>query len=302
VEVGYVDPVPRAASLHLTLDYQAPYEWNALLAFLSARAVEGVEAVVDGAYFRTVRAGTAQGWLSVRPAKGCALSLEVAPSLGHGLAAVVAKVRRVFDIDAQPHAVDAHLSKDPRLALNVKRHPGLRVPGAFEPFETAVTAILGQQVTLGAGIALAARLVKAFGDETRTPFPSLYRLWPTSVSVARSNEASVAGLGMPSARARTVVLLARALGSGALTFSPATSWEHLRAELLAIPGVGPWTAEYIVMRAGACPDAFPVGDAALARVLGIARKELTADVADAWKPWRSYATLHLWTEPARGRS
>ena len=283
------------SSVRLTLEYRPPYDWAQTLAFLETRAVTGVEEVIDGAYVRTVRVGDRRGWVSVRPSRGNAVSLEVAPSLVHDLLAIVAKVRRLFDLDARPGAIDPHLAKDPRLAPFVKKHPGLRVPGAFEPFETAIAAVLGQQVTVRAGVTLASRLVAALGEDMETPFDGLARLWPTAERVGRAREATLARLGMPGARARTLGLVARAVANGRLELDRPTSPAALDEQLLAIDGVGRWTAQYILMRAAAWPDAFPEGDAALARALGTTRRELTPDVADAWRPWRSYATLHLWT-------
>jgi AraC family transcriptional regulator of adaptative response / DNA-3-methyladenine glycosylase II len=289
-----------ASSVRVLLGYRAPFDWESLKAFLAARAVAGVEAVVDDSYVRTVRIGERRGWISVRPSRerALALSLEVAPSLLPVLMAVVAKTRRLFDLDARPSAIDKHLAVDPRLAHLVKERPGLRVPGAFEPFETAMAAVLGQQVTVGAGVTLASRLVAALGHDVDTPFPNVNRLWPTADRVASASEATLAKLGMPGARARSLAAVARAVVDGRLDLTRPLSPGALEESLLAIAGIGPWTAQYILMRAAAWPDAFPVGDVALAKALGMRDSTWRADTAraaEAWRPWRSYATLHLWT-------
>jgi AraC family transcriptional regulator of adaptative response / DNA-3-methyladenine glycosylase II len=292
----------RRDAIHLRLEYRPPYDWASILAFLATRAVRGVEAVVEGAYVRAVRIGDRRGWIAVRPGKDNGLSLEVAPSLAADLMPIVTRVRRLFDLDARPAAIGAHLRRDGRLAPLLEARPGLRVPGAFDPFEAAALAVLGQQVTVRAAVTLASRLVEALGEDVTTPFAELGRSWPTHDRIARSREATLAKLGMPSARARALLHLAMAASTGSLDLASSSSMAELEARLLAIPGIGPWTAQYILMRAAAWPDAFPVFDAGLAAALGVPRRAVTTDIAAAWRPWRSYATLHLWTDLAGDRS
>jgi AraC family transcriptional regulator of adaptative response / DNA-3-methyladenine glycosylase II len=292
----------RRDAVQVRLEYRAPYDWASILAFLRTRAVRGVEAVVEGAYVRAVRIGDRRGWIAVRPGKDNGLSLEVAPSLAAELLPLVARVRRLFDLDARPAAIAEHLRRDARLAPLVEARPGLRAPGAFDPFEAAALAVLGQQVTVRAAVTLASRLVEAFGEEVATPFAAVGRLWPTLDRLARSREATIARLGMPGARARALLHLAKAASSGSLDLASPSSIAELEAPLLAIPGIGPWTAQYILMRAAAWPDAFPVFDAGLAAALGVPRRDVTTDIAAAWRPWRSYATIHLWTALAGDRS
>jgi AraC family transcriptional regulator of adaptative response / DNA-3-methyladenine glycosylase II len=287
-------PARATEAVRLELGYRPPLDWTALLAFLERRAVRGVEAVMDGAYVRAVRAGTRRGWLVVRPGQGHALSLEVSPSLLHDLVPLVAKVRRLFDLDAHPGVIDRHLSRDARLAPLVRRHPGLRVPGAFEPAETAMQAVLGQQVTVRAGVTLASRLVEAFGEAVEAPFEGVSRVWPTMNDLARRAPEAIASLGIPMARARSILGLARAIADGTVDFAR-PSEADLDATLRALEGVGPWTAEYIRMRCASWPDAFPSADVALAKALGTKPRDVTPGFAEAWRPWRSYATLHLWT-------
>src|SRR5208283_3272364 len=224
-----------------------------------ARAVAGVEAVIDGAYVRSVRVGGRRGWISVRHAAAPrhALSLEVSPSLLPDMMAIVARVRRLFDLDARPSVVDAHLARDPRLAPLVKRRPGLRVPGGFDPVETAIMAILGQQVTVRGGVTVAGRLVAALGDAVVTPFEGVRLLWPTPDRLARTAPSAFASLGMPSARAHALAATVRAFTGGRLALDRPASPGALEAQLLTIPGVGPWTAQYILMRGASWPDAFP---------------------------------------------
>ncbi len=288
-------------AVRLELGYRPPYDWRSILSFLGARAVDGVERVADGAFVRTAHVGARRGWVSVRPGRGDALSLAVSPSLLPELMTVVTRVRRLFDLDARPAIIDPHLGRDARLAPLVRQRPGLRVPGAFDPFATAMMAVLGQQVTVRAGVTLASRLVAAYGEEVESPFAGLHRAWPTAERVASLPAEKVAALGMPARRARTLVGLATAFASGAVDFDRPAAPEARLAELTSIAGVGPWTAAYILMRAASWPDAFPARDVAILRALRplSAREpsggERDTTLADAWRPWRSYATMHLWT-------
>jgi AraC family transcriptional regulator of adaptative response / DNA-3-methyladenine glycosylase II len=282
-------------TIHFDLAYQPPYDWSKVLAFLGVRAVTGVEVVKGDTYLRTVRVGRRRGWLAVRPGRGSALSVELSASLAAVASVVIPKVRRVFDLDARSDLIDAHLARDPRLAPHVRKRPGLRVPGAFEPFETAIAAVIGQQVTVRAAVTVTGRLVYALGEEVVTPFETLHRAWPTAADVAKSNVSQIARLGMPGARARAILGLAEAIASGRLQLEAPTSPVTLETQLRALPGIGSWTAQYILMRASSWPDAFPEKDVALAKALGAHRDTVRYACAEPWRPWRSYATLHLWT-------
>ena len=286
--------LPPPSSLQLRLDYRPPLAWAPLLGFLDARASAGVELVDGGVYRRTVRIGDATGWVAVRPdPRRAALVADVPISLASALLPLAARLRALFDLDAHPEAIDAHLRRDPLLAPRVAAHPGLRVPGAFDGFEVAVRAILGQQVSVAAATTLAGRLAAAFGEPVATPWPGLDRLFPPPAAIATAGEAAVAAVGMPAARARAVVALAGA--AERLRLDPHADPAALTAQLAALPGIGPWTAAYVAMRAAAWPDALPSSDLALRRALG----DLPAADVDAraapWRPWRSYAVLHLWT-------
>jgi AraC family transcriptional regulator of adaptative response / DNA-3-methyladenine glycosylase II len=299
---GGRDAAGPGAGIALNLPFRAPYGDGALLGFLAARAVPGVEEVSDGVYRRTARlAGSAgvveaaldveRGTLSLRlEGLGPAAALEAARRAG-----------RLFDLEADPGAIAAHLAADPLLAPLVSRRPGLRVPGCWDPFETAVRTVLGQQVSVRAARTLAQRLVERFGDALAGPLRrgGLARLFPAAPRLA---EADVAAIGIPARRAETIRALAREVAFGRLDLGPAASLEEAVRRLVAIPGIGPWTAEAIALRSLGEPDAFPAGDLGLRKALagGGALPGLAAVEARArpWRPWRGYALLHLWTDLA----
>lgn len=292
---------PGVGSVTLRLDYRPPLDWPALLEFLSARCTAGVEEVADGAWRRTVWLGRQTGWVEVtadpvRPA----LRARVSLSLAGALMPLTARLRALFDLDARPAAVAAHLGRDPLLRASLRRHPGLRVPGAFDGFEAALRVVLGQQVTVRAATTVAGRLAAALGEPIRTPFPALDRLAPTPQSVAEAGEGRIAALGMPGARARTLGALSRAVAGGDLTLERHAGPEALEA-LRALPGVGDWTAQVVAMRALGDPDAFPAGDLGVLRALGAASPRQAEARAERWRPWRAYAAVHLWHLPHRGK-
>jgi AraC family transcriptional regulator of adaptative response / DNA-3-methyladenine glycosylase II len=284
----------------LQLAYRPPYDWEGMLAFLAARALAGVELVTDRAYARTVRLGQAEGWIRVtRAPRGDALLLEFTHSLMPALPALLGRVRALFDLDARPDLIRKRLAADPWLAPAVRACPGLRVPGAFHGFELGLRAILGQQVTVAAATMLAGRVVVALGEPIATPIPELDHLSPSPERVARAGAEAIARLGIVASRARSVVALAEAERSGVLGLEGGARHDPREAirRLAGLPGVGPWTAHYIAMRALRWPDAFPREDLAIRRALG----DVTADEAEArseaWRPWRSYAVLFLWRMP-----
>jgi AraC family transcriptional regulator of adaptative response / DNA-3-methyladenine glycosylase II len=291
---------PATNTLLLRLDYRPPLDWKAMLEFLAARAIPGVESVdlSAGVYRRTAAIGALRGWLAVRAdPEQPALRAEISMGLAGALMAVVARLRRFFDLDARPDAVASFLGKDARLRPLLARRPGLRVPGAFEPFEMAVRALLGQQVSVRAATTLAGRFAAALGEPAATPHPELTRFSPDPASVRAAGAELSARIGVPAARGRALVALAAAVERGlALACSPDLS-DTLDA-LRALPGVGDWTAEYVAMRALAWPDAFPAGDLGLRRALGDVTAAQARRIAETWRPWRSYAAIHLWTNLA----
>lgn len=285
-----------AGGVRLRLDFRPPLAFVPLLSFLRARAIPGVEHVDAESYRRVVRLGERVGWLRVaRDARRDALVAEVSLSLGEKLPAVVAGLRRLFDLDAQPAEIDRRLARDPRLAASVERTPGRRVPGAFDGFETAVRAVLGQQISVKGATTLAGRLAVRFGQRVETPFPELARAFPAPSLLARARLSDVAGLGMPEARARALVELARAV-QGGLELAPGAALEPTLAALAKLPGFGAWTTEYVAMRALSWPDAFPASDLGVRKALAASSARAALARAEAWRPWRAYATMHLWAE------
>jgi AraC family transcriptional regulator of adaptative response / DNA-3-methyladenine glycosylase II len=290
-------------TLGFELSYRPPLDWPGVMAFLGARAVAGVETVENGVgversaaalcYRRTVRIAADgrehRGWLEIRlsPRKP-ALRLTLSASLAKAIPPVLARVKSLMDLACHPLEVARTLGE-----LG-SRNPGLRVPGAFDGFEVAVRAILGQQVSVAAARTLAGRFVAAFGTPVETPFAGLTAAFPLPAEIARLGEAKVAQLGMPGARARSVIALARALDAGRLELAPNADIESTLARLRELPGVGEWTAQYIAMRALAWPDAFPHTDLGVMKALGEKLPRKVLERAEAWRPWRAYAVIHLW--------
>ncbi|MEZ4364203.1 MAG: AlkA N-terminal domain-containing protein [Kofleriaceae bacterium] len=301
-----------AATLALRLDTRPPLHWDALLAFLAARAIPGVEEVTGGEYRRVLALGDCRGVVRVRRhERHAALWAELSPALGARLAAVVPLLRRLFDLDAHPALIEACLARDPLLAPLVRARPGLRVPGAVDAFELVCRAVLGQQVTVRAASTLAGRVVTRFGapltaDELGElpPGSTLRARFPTPARVAAAKPAELAALGLPAARAATLHHVAVAFSTGSLrayATGPGAAGAHRPEELTRalreIPGIGEWTAQYVAMRALSDPDAFVAGDLWVRRALALPPKAALARAA-AWQPWRAYAVMHLWGAPA----
>jgi AraC family transcriptional regulator of adaptative response / DNA-3-methyladenine glycosylase II len=285
----------------LRLPYRPPYDWAAISGYLAAHAIPGIELVQDGVYLRTAAVGAHRGWLSVAadPAtdpKRPALRATISTSLTGVLMSVVARLRRLFDLDARPAAIAAHLVRDRRLARHVRARPGLRVAGAFDPFEAAARAVLGQQVSVAAGGTIAARLTRRLGEAIATPHPSLTRLFPSADAVAGATARDLATLGVPGSRAATLRALARAVSRGEISLDASGEPAHLVEQMLALPGVGPWTAHCLAMRGLGWPDAFPEDDLVLRQALGGISGRQARALAERWRPWRAYGATHLWTE------
>ena len=292
-EIRRAHAIAAAGAIRLRLDYRAPYAWEELLAFLRVRAIPGVEHVDRERYRRLVNVGGETGVIEVVHADTrAALWLVVSPSLVPVLMPLVARVRRVFDLDARPDVIARVLRRDPALAASVAKRPGLRLPGAIDPFEAAIRALLGQQVSVAAATTLAGRFAAAFG----TPYggdASLVVRFPTAAEVAQRTPEAIAAIGLPRARAAAVHGLAVAVARGALRFDGGEDLERFVMTAVALPGVGPWTAHYLAMRALHDPDAFPAEDLGVRKALGGTPREAIAR-ADAWRPFRSYAVMHLW--------
>ena len=291
------DPVTEGGSSTLTLAYRPPYDWVGMLAFLSARALTGVEHVTSTAYARTVQIGNATGWVSVTQSrKKHALVVEFSHGLTPVLPALLRRLRALFDLDARPDVIAAHLRRDRRLKPAVRANPGLRVPGAFNGFELGLRAILGQQVTVKAATTIACRFVETFGEPIVTPIPELHRLSPLPARVASAPVAAIAPHGIVAARCRSIIALARGQGTTDLCLDGGVHRDpdgSIR-RLADIPGIGQWTAHYIAMRALRWPDAFPKEDVALRKTLGGVTAKEADRLSQAWRPWRSYAVMHLW--------
>jgi len=292
-----------AESFTLRLSYRPPFAWDAMLAFLAARAMRGVEAIDGDAYRRTVRLGEHTGWIAVRHApERHGLSVELPHSLTPVLPALLGRLRHLFDLSARPDVIAAQLSRDPVLAASVARQPGLRVPGAFDGFELAVRAILGQQITVQAATTIAGRFAAALGERVATPLAELDRLAPSAEKVARVPVDDLAALGIVRTRAESIRAVAREMAAGRLVLEPGAQPDETIARLTALPGIGPWTAQYIAMRATRWPDAFPKEDVAARKALGGVSAAAAEAASQGWRPWRSYALLHLWQTASRSRS
>ncbi len=277
-----------AGGLVLRLPFRRPYDAAAALGWLATRAVAGVEDVASDAYRRVVTTGGSHIAVTLEPADGHLLLRGRIDDV-RDLAGLVQRCRRLFDLDADPASVNAVLSADPRLAPLVAARPGLRVPGSVDGFELATRAILGQQVSVAGARTLAGRLVARLGEPLATPEGALTHAFPTADAVAA---ADLAGLGLTGARARALRALAEAVADRHVDLTPGADRAETRMRLLELPGVGPWTVEYVAMRALADPDAFPGTDLVLRQAM--ARHDITD--TEPWRPWRAYAAMHLWTD------
>ena len=301
-------PTTREADAHVVLAVQPPYDWAHLERFFADHASPGVEIVTPGRYARTFSLEGRRGTLSVMP-EADALSVRIRGfDAQHARGAVLARVRAMFDLDTDPRAITRGLGRDPLTAALVTRRPGLRMPGAFDAFELAVRAILGQQVSVAAATRLAGRLVAAFGTpltpEEQSAEPGLTHLFPTPEQLVEAEISLV--LNMPRARGRAIQGLATAMRATPDLFAPGGRLDETVGRLKALPGIGEWTAHYVAMRAMAQADAFPAGDVGLMRALdtGAGRPSRAGLLgrAEAWRPWRAYAAIHLWAEDAARRA
>jgi AraC family transcriptional regulator of adaptative response / DNA-3-methyladenine glycosylase II len=288
----------QADVITLHLAYREPLDWTALMDYFRSRLVPGVEEIERDVYRRTVSIGEATGWISVSPSsKPSMLRVEVSPGLMRVLGSVQTRLRRVFDLDARPDVISERLAHDPLLALIMRKHPGLRVGGAWDAFELAVRAVLGQQITVRAATTLSARLVQRISHEVTTPFASLNRLGVSPKSIAALSIDDLCKLGLVRARAETLRHLASFALAGGLEFAPGQDHESVVNQLIQLPGIGPWTAHYISMRALRYPDAFPAADLGLRKAIGrgtlVSTREAEAR-SERWRPWRAYAAAALW--------
>jgi AraC family transcriptional regulator of adaptative response / DNA-3-methyladenine glycosylase II len=268
-----------------------------MLRFLHARSVRGVEIVRDDAYLRTVRVGSHVGWIRVRdePSESTLL-VETTSSLTPVLSTLVERLSNLFDLRTRSDVISAHFARDPVLAEPVALRPGLRVPGAFDGFELAARAILGQQITVKAATTIAGRFAAELGESIETPHAELTHLSPTASRVAGATSDTIASLGIIQTRARSLVAIAQEMASGRLTLEAGANPDAAIEQLVALPGIGAWTAHYIAMRALRWADAFPKEDIALRNALGRVSAARAEQLSQPWRPWRSYATIHLWCD------
>ncbi|MNK92666.1 DNA-3-methyladenine glycosylase 2 [compost metagenome] len=270
-----------------------------MLGFLSARAIVGLETVADGVYSRSIGLNGAHGTLSIQPATADSLELTLDFPDPTAVPEIIARVRRMFDLDAELATIHRHLAVDPLLARLIEERPGLRVPGTWDGLELAIRAVLGQQITVGAAIRLAGKLVAQYGAPLASPRDGLTHVFPEAAVLA---VADLATLGMPKSRGRTLSGVAQALLDDPLLFEPGR--EGGVARLLALHGIGDWTAQYIALRQLRDMDGFPNGDVGLINALAaleagpVTAKQLLAR-AEAWRPHRGYAAQLLWTSLSR---
>jgi AraC family transcriptional regulator, regulatory protein of adaptative response / DNA-3-methyladenine glycosylase II len=273
------------------LRFRPPFDWKGMLAFLLPRAIPGVESVEGGCYRRSISLNGNHGYFEVSlDEANNALAARVEFGDPRSLFFITERVRAMFDLNADWASIVQNLRTDPVLAARVEAHPGLRVPGCWSGFELAVRAILGQQVTVKGASTLAGRLVKAFGE----PFSAaggIMHIFPRPEVLA---DADFTGIGLPRARAETIRALARAVRDGRISFDEVVDSAEFLARLCEIPGIGQWTAQYVAMRALGEPDAFPSSDLGLLRALNLKNTRELEERAEAWRPWRAYAAMHLW--------
>lgn len=291
------DDEPRLA---LTLAYRPPLAWVSLLEFLGARATPGVEYVSEGVWSRVVRIDGRAGVIRVRkPAPGTALAghdvlvLEVDAPIAPSLMPLSARIKHLFDLAAEPNAIAGHLTRS-GLGAIARRARGLRVPGAWDGFELLVRAVLGQQVSVRGATTLMARLSERFGQRVDSGDPRLTVIPPSAGQLAEAGAPAIRAIGLPAARATTLHTLAVLSARGELPLGPDADVKDTARRLLAVRGVGPWTAEYVAMRALHWPDAFPASDLVLRRSAGDVSTASLQRMAERWRPWRSYAAMHLW--------
>lgn len=298
---------PRVEELRL--HYRPPFAWQASLEFLGARAIAGVESVSlegDGSYRRSFRIGDSVGIVEVeRVSEAPTLSARFRGVSRDALASATTRLRRLFDLDADSVAVDAHLGSSPRLRRLVEATPGLRIPGAFDPWEILVRAVLGQQVSVQAARTFASRLVNAIGTanpleslDPRDEGDALGFVFPTPAALASAPKEQLQALGLSARRVQTLQDLAHAVVEGRLDLEQRSNPDGFTATLEAFRGIGPWTSSYVALRVVGWPDSFPGGDLVLRKQLGVENAKEAAALAEAWRPWRSYAALHLWRESA----
>lgn len=291
---------PADGQILLKFGFRPPLAWQELAGFLAGRAGTRTEKFSGDVYMRTVRIGQHRGFIEAAPIGPSLLGVRVSPSLLRVLPELRTRVRRLFDLDANPATIDPFLRRHPELRARLQRTPGLRVPGAMNGFELALRAVLGQQISVKAATTIYGRFVDTFGGKLETSDPDVDRVAPDAADVANANLQQLVERGLTQRRAETVRALARAAADGAITLDPPVDFTAMRAALQELPGIGPWTAEYVAMRALGDPDAFPHSDLGLLNALELEKPTALLALAEAWRPFRAYAALHLWHRYSQG--
>jgi AraC family transcriptional regulator of adaptative response / DNA-3-methyladenine glycosylase II len=280
------------------LPYRPPLDWPRMIAWMQGRASSGVEVAEHRTYRRAVVVDGKPGEIEIAlVAHEPYLMLRARLASNEGLIGVVDRARRMFDLNADPLAIGAHLRRSEILKPLVKKRPGIRLPGAWDPFEIAVRAILGQQISVRAATTLAERLVRAYGKPVEGLSDGLTHLFPSPEVLA---DADIRSVGATGAQARAIGALAVAVASDSLHIASPKGLDDLVERLTALPGIGPWTAHYVAMRACGEPDAFPASDLGLRKAAGIDSQKELERVAEQWRPWRSYAAMYLWASLGDG--
>jgi AraC family transcriptional regulator of adaptative response / DNA-3-methyladenine glycosylase II len=291
----------KSTFITLKLGYRPPLAWPALVQFLTARGAPNIERVENNRYLRTVRIGRHCGWIAAFPdERRHLLHIGVSPDLLPVLMQLRARLRYLFDLDANPAIIESHLNTDKYLAPFIQATPGLRIPGTLDGFEVALRAVLGQQISVKAATTVYGRFADFFGEAIKTPFEGLDRLAPTAENIANASLQQIIDRGLTQRRAQTVHTLAKAVVDKTLPLQSAGNMEETAKKLNAIPGIGPWTIQYIAMRALANPDAFPESDLGLLKALQAKRPAQLKYAARKWQPWRAYAAMHIWNSMAAG--
>lgn len=284
-------------ALQLRLPYRPPLDWIAMSGFLAGRTIPGLEQVDGNFYRRTININEQTGVIELQhvPDESHLLLRVWLPSYENAMK-VVERARRIFDLSADPLQINEHLRRDPLLTEAIEKTPGLRVPGAWDGFELAVRAVLGQQISVSAARTLASRFAAAFGSAIDSPFATLTTIFPAPEKIADLDASELTKLGILPKRTQTILALATALANCELVLTPGVDVLATIDKLKTITGIGEWTAQYIAMRALTWPDAFPHTDLGVMKALGEKNPKRILQIGEAWQPWRAYAVMHLWTK------
>lgn len=287
---------PDDGTFSLRLDYRPPFDWDHLLEFLGDRAMHGIERVESSTYVRAIPIGKRVEEIRVENESAKSRIVATVPvALAPKAMEISAKLRHLFDLDARPDVIEGFLGTDSMLGAAVKKQRGTRVPGAFDPFEIAVRSVLGQQVTVRGATTLAQRFVEKFGTHvTRHARSQIAYIFPSSEKIANARSADVRTIGMPEARAKTLVSVARAIEDGELVLSQSEDPERAIGAMMRIAGIGNFTSQVVAMRALRHADAFPSSDLGVRKALGSTKPRELEARSEAWRPWRAYAVVHLW--------